>query len=437
MKKKLRYVLVGTGQRSWMYTTALMKEHAASGELCALCDTNQHRMDFWNRFFREQYRHKALPTYKACDFDRMIAEIKPDKVIVTSMDRTHHKYICRGMELGCDVITEKPMTTNWEDGIKVREAEKKSKGKVTCTFNYRYNPQHRLIRELVLAGKVGRVTHVDLNWYIDIHHGSSYFNRWNRMRENSGSLSIHKASHHFDLVNWWVGSPDPHLVHAFGALNHYGPNGPFNPSKKDGRHCTECDERRHCAYKARWESRASVIKIHDDHLDAFDEALGVRYTPSIYRPDMCIFDSEINIHDTIVADVKYANGILLNYSANFSTPYEGYRLAINGTHGRIEAEEWGGAGATAFPCPRETDHYVDYYPIFGSRERLWVKPGVGGHGGGDSGILEDVFLGVDPDRKYDILATSRDGLSAISIGDAVYKSITQERVIDLSEVMKH
>ena len=71
------------------------------------------------------------------------------------------------------------------------------------------------------------------------------------------------------------------------------------------------------------------------------------------------------------------------------------------------------------------------------RFRLWIKPGVGGHGGGDPCILEDVFLGVDPDRKYDILADSRDGLSAISIGDAVYKSIMEEKIIDLTEVMTH
>ena len=366
----------------------------------------------------------------------MIEETKPDAVFVVSKDCFHAHYIIKSLEKGLDVITEKPMTTNWEDGIRVREAEKKSKGKVTCTFNYRYNPQHRLIRELVLDGRIGRVTHVDLNWYIDILHGSSYFHRWNRMRENSGSLSIHKASHHFDLVNWWIGSPDPHLVHAFGALNHYGPNGPFNPSKKDGRHCSDCAERRQCAYKARWETRATAAKIVDDHLTNFDEKK-VLYTPSLYRPDMCMFDSEINIHDTIVADVKYANGVLLNYSANFSTPYEGYRLAINGTHGRIEAEEWGGMGSTAFPCPRKEDHYVDLYPIFQSRERIAVKPGVGGHGGGDSMIVEDVFIGEDPDRKYDILAHSRDGLAAISIGDAVYKSITTGQIMDLTEVMSH
>ena len=432
---KRRYAVCGVSARAInMWIKPIYETYQNMAEFVGMLDIDPLRFEICRKAFPQS---KNVPTYKPEEFDKMIEETKPDAVFVVCRDCFHVEYIVKSLEKNLDVITEKPMTTNWEDAIKVREAEKKSKGKVICTFNYRYNPQHSLIRELVLAGKVGRVTHVDLNWYIDIKHGSSYFNRWNRMRENSGSLSIHKASHHFDLVNWWIGSPLPETVHAFGALNHYGPNGPFNPSKKDGRHCSECAERRKCAYVSRWETRASSICVHDDHLDAFDERLGTLYTPSIYRPDMCIFDSEINIHDTIVANVKYNNGVLLNYSANFSTPYEGYRLAINGTHGRIEAEEWGGAGSTAFPCPRKDDHYVDYYPIFGSRERIAVKPGVGGHGGGDSLIQEDVFLGEDPDRKYDILAHSKDGLAAISIGDAVYKSITQERIIDLREVMTH
>ncbi|MBO7146634.1 MAG: Gfo/Idh/MocA family oxidoreductase [Lentisphaeria bacterium] len=432
---KRRYVVCGvSGRAITMWLKPIYEQFSDYAELVGMLDIDPLRFKICNK---DLPGTANVPTYMPDEFDKMIEETKPDAVFVVSRDSFHAHYIIKSLEKDLDVITEKPMTTNMEDAVRVREAEKKSKGKVICTFNYRYNPQHRKIRELVLDGKIGRVTHVDLTWYIDIAHGSSYFNRWNRMRENSGSLSIHKASHHFDLVNWWIGSPAPTTVHAFGALNHYGPNGPFNPSKKDGRHCRECTERSKCAYKARWETRASAIKIKDDHLESFDEARGVLYTPEIYRPDMCIFDSEINIHDTIVANVRYANGVLLNYSANFSTPYEGYRLAINGTHGRIEAEEWGGMGSTAFPCPRATEHYVDYYPIFGSRERLWIKPGVGGHGGGDPCILEDVFLGVDPDRKYDILADSRDGLSAISIGDAVYKSIMEEKIIDLTEVMTH
>ena len=431
---KKRYAVCGVSWRAiHTWIPPICRQFADRSEVVGLLDIDPLRFEVCRREVPET---AGVPTFMPEEFEKMIAETRPDAVIVACRDCFHVDYILGALKHDLEVIAEKPMTTNMEDAIRVYEAERNSKGKVICTFNYRYTPQHRMIKELVLAGKVGRITHVDLNWYIDIRHGSSYFQRWNRMRRNSGGLSIHKSSHHFDLVNWWIGSPEPETVHAFGALNHYGPEGPFNPSKQDGRHCGDCVERRRCAYMRRWETRASSTRILEDHLAGM-QAAGMLFTPSIYRPDMCIFDSEIDIHDTIVANVKYANGVLLNYSANFSTPYEGYRLAINGTHGRIEAELWGGDGATAFDEPRKTHHYIDFYPIFGTRERIDVKPGVGGHGGGDPGIQEDVFLGPDPEGDYDILADCRDGVRAIAIGDAVYQSIVQRRIIELGEAMKH
>ena len=429
MEKK-RYAVCGvSGRAIGMYIKPMMKSFAHCVDLVGLLDIDPLRFKVCKELAPKA---KDVPEYLAADFDKMIAEQKPDAILVVSMDCTHVEYIIRGLEKGLDVICEKPMTTNTADALRVREAEKKSTGKVICTFNYRYNAVHRKLREMILDGKIGKVTHVDLNWYIDIKHGASYFNRWNRMRENSGSLSIHKSSHHFDLVNWWVDGI-PEQVHAFGALNHYGPNGPFNPSKKDGRDCQNCDEYMKCAYQTRWATRNSKMFVPDDHINSFETKVS-QYTN--YSPHMCIFDSKINIYDTFVANVKYKNGVLLNYSANFSTPYEGYRLAINGTHGRLETLEFVGAGASQLPNLNEGDQYIDYYPIFAGRERINVISGVGGHGGGDPLILEDIFLGEDPARKYDILAKSVDGLRAIAIGDAVFTSIQDGGVKDLSDFME-
>ena len=430
MQKK-RYAICGVSSRAiGMYIRPMVTKFNHCAELVGLLDIDPLRF----KVCKEQVPEAAAaPEYTADQFEKMIAEQKPDALIVVCMDCHHVDYIVRGLELDIEVICEKPMTTNTADALRVLAAEDKSKAKLICTFNYRYNPIHRKLREMVLDGKIGRVTHVDLNWYIDIKHGASYFNRWNRMRENSGSLSIHKSSHHFDLVNWWIDGI-PEQVHAFGARNHYGPEGEFNPSKKDGRHCNECTERVKCAYRKRWETRNSTIFAADDHINAFETDKKLFTT---YRPDMCIFDSEINIYDTFVVNVKYRNGALLNYSANFSTPYEGYQLAINGTRGRLEAIEFGGAGGMALPSIAEGERrYVDYYPIFGGRERIHVPKVEGGHGGGDIGILEDIFLGEDPDRSYDILAKSADGLRAIAIGDAVFTSIEDGQVKDLTSFMR-
>ena len=113
-----KYVLVGTGVRSGMYLEGLAGDFKDAGVIAAVCDTNFTRMKYWTEYLSQQYGLAQLPNYHASEFDRMIAEIKPDVVIVTSIDRTHHKYICRAMELGCDVITEKPMTI---DAVKCQQ----------------------------------------------------------------------------------------------------------------------------------------------------------------------------------------------------------------------------------------------------------------------------------------------------------------------------
>ena len=172
-------------------------------------------MDFWNKFFKEEYKHKPLPTYKADQFDRMIAEIKPDKVIVTSMDRTHHKYICRAMELGCDVITEKPMTMDAEKCQQIIDTQKRTGRHVTVTFNYRYSPRNTKIKEIIKSGLVGDITSVHFEWMLNTSHGADYFRRWHRCKNNSGGLLVHKATHHFDLVNWWIDS-QPETVFSMG-----------------------------------------------------------------------------------------------------------------------------------------------------------------------------------------------------------------------------
>ena len=209
MGEKRRYAVCGvSGRAIGMYIKPMMKSFAHCVDLVGLLDIDPLRFKVCKDIVPEA---KDVPEYLAADFDKMISEQKPDAILVVGMDCTHVEYIVRGLEKGLDVICEKPMTTNTADALRVMEAEKKSTGKVICTFNYRYKAVHRKLREMILENKVGKVTHVDLNWYIDIHHGASYFNRWNRMRENSGSLSIHKSSHHFDLVNWWVDGIPEHL----------------------------------------------------------------------------------------------------------------------------------------------------------------------------------------------------------------------------------
>ncbi|MBO5923785.1 MAG: Gfo/Idh/MocA family oxidoreductase, partial [Lentisphaeria bacterium] len=216
-----KFVLVGTGSRSGMYLEALAGDFKDVGCIAALCDTNFTRMYYWVELLSQKYGLPTLPVYHASEFDRMIAEIKPDTVIVTSMDRTHHKYICRAMELGCDVITEKPMTTDAVKCQQIIDTVKTTNKHLTVAFNYRYSPRNTKIKELLKSGIAGNITSVHFEWLLNTSHGADYFRRWHRDKNNSGGLLVHKSTHHFDLMNWWLDSA-PETVFAMGSLRFYG-----------------------------------------------------------------------------------------------------------------------------------------------------------------------------------------------------------------------
>ena len=86
----------------------------------------------------------------------MIDEMTPDVVIVTTIDRTHDHYIIRAMEKGCDVLTEKPITTDEMKAQAILDAQKRTGRLIRVTFNYRYAPHHSKIRELIRDGAIGR-----------------------------------------------------------------------------------------------------------------------------------------------------------------------------------------------------------------------------------------------------------------------------------------
>lgn len=424
---KKRYAVCGVSNRAiGMFIGPMIKTFSHCAELVGLLDTDPKRHEICKMKYPEL---ASIPEFGAGEFHRMIEETKPDAILVASRDDTHAEYILAALENDLDVITEKPMATTGADCRKIIEAEAKSNGKVIVTFNYRYAPIHMKIKELILEGKLGRITSVDLNWYIDTYHGSSYFKRWNRKREHSGGLSIHKSSHHFDLVNWWI-NQKPVEAFAYGALNYYGPNGELNPEKVDGRFCETCNVKQDCIYFTRWSTRSKTMEVKDDHLGTVKVGR-VAAAYSQYRPDACIYDSEINIEDTYSVNLKYDSGALLSYSVNFSLPYEGYRLAINGTRGRIETTEYS-SSRIPFPVPVQT---IDYFPLFGSKETIHVVHREGGHGGGDPILLEDIFLGPDPNRPYPILSGSEDGAYSIGAGEAVWRSVKENRPIRIKDVI--
>ena len=200
-----RYAIVGVGSRAYLYLQALTGEHAAPGELVG---ARRHQSGPAGGAPRlsppppASSRRSTTPS----DFARMLETCEPDRVIVTSPDYTHAGYIVTALEAGCDVVTEKPLTIDAASCRRIVAACERSGRALRITFNYRYSPPRTLVKQALTSGIIGPVRAVNFEWQLDTHHGADYFRRWHRNKANSGGLLVHKATHHFDLLNWWLGS---------------------------------------------------------------------------------------------------------------------------------------------------------------------------------------------------------------------------------------
>lgn len=422
--KKLRVVLVGTGVRGAKFWGArLVEEYSDVLEFVGLSDINPGRLAYAKKFMGVD-----CPTF--VDFDEMLETTKPDLVIVTTVDSTHHEFIIKGLQADCDVITEKPMTTDEDKCQAILDAERKSKKNVIVGFNYRWSPYMTHIKKLLSGGTIGDVVSVDFNWMLNTSHGASYFRRWHGLRQCGGTLWVHKATHHFDLLNWWLDS-DPQEVFAYGDLEYYGSNG-----KIRGKNCRSCEHKKECKFYWDITKKSRDMAFYCDN-EKYDG----------YIKDNCLFRNEINIYDKMSAQIKYANNAVASYSLTTYSPYEGWKIAFNGTGGRIEA--W-------HRIPFMTEKMIDQDALHEAEMRqddknstiepmvvhqLWNKHRMdyvtvesGGHWGGDARLQNKTFLNPEAPDPYKHSAGTRDGAMSILVGIAARKSIEAGKPIRIAEL---
>ena len=423
---KKRYVQVGLGGRSGFFWRPIVSTYKDTSELVGFCDLNQTRMNYANRILKEEYNHEPVPTYPIEKFDDMVREQKADVVLVTSVDRTHHKYIIRAMELGCDVVTEKPMTTTAEKCQEILDAQKRTGRNIRVSFNYRYNPLHTKCREVIQDGIIGDVFSVHFEWLLDTRHGADYFRRWHRDKRNSGGLLVHKSTHHFDLVNFWIAS-EPKTVFAFGDLNFYG------RENAENRGITKFYNRATDNPAAKGDPFAATLYSNPKwkalYLDAEHEDGYIR--------DQSVFSDGISIEDTMGVLVKYKSGAILTYSLNAFTPYEGYRIAFNGSKGRMELAsiETPVFNEDGVMDSKSVKDNLRVFPMFGTAYDVEFTAGEGGHGGGDPVLQNDLF-GTPEEDKFHRAANHVDGAMSILTGIAANQAIATGRPVDVDTLVK-
>ena len=419
-----RYVVVGTGHRVQMYLDAMSGDHKDDAELVGLLDTNPGRLAVHANWLSGAGLDMSGVTTGSPDLlEQVIKENRADRAIITSPDFSHAGLIARALDAGVDVVVEKPLTIDPDGTRQIASAVERSGHQVVVTHNYRYSPRNSGLKEVIKNGSIGTPLSVTFEWVLDTAHGADYFRRWHRDKANSGGLLIHKASHHFDLINWLLADA-PSVVYARGGVKFYGAENAAARGMP-----ARADRGTHDGPRSPWEldlrrdPRLKALYLDNESYDG-------------YQRDQDVFGPGVTTEDNLAVIVDYARGATLSYALNAHSPWEGYRIAVNGDAGRAELEV---VERAAVLSDADGNVLIDPSAVKESSSRTggerltlqrhWetaqdvkIEEGTGGHGGGDALLLADVFRGPGDDW-LERPSNWVDGIRSIAVGMAGNESL--------------
>jgi predicted dehydrogenase len=243
---------------------------------------------------------------------------------------------------------------------------------------------------------------------------------------------VHKATHHFDLVNWWIDAY-PREVFALAGLGFYG------RANAEARG----ESYSYARYTGSEVARSDPFALFLDRSAALRGLYLEAETESGYIRDRNVFGEPITIDDTMAVTARYRNGALLSYCLVAYAPWEGLRVAVTGDRGRLEMDivenvthlmqdsERARASKGAFKGAR-----ISVHPMFGAAYEVDVPSGEGGHGGADPVMLEQLFSPSPPPDPYHRAASHIDGAASLLVGFAANESIRTERFVRTDDLFR-
>ena len=359
-------VMVGAGQRGYFTFGAYAVANPDHLRFAAVVDPDPQR--------RARFRsaHPAAVEF-ASVADWLTAGKVADTAIVASPDRHHHEAATGALRLGYDVLLEKPMAATLEQSIDLVRAAHDTGQTLAVAHVLRYTPFFRRLHEVVSSGRLGEIVTVEHRENVWAFHMAHSFVRGNwAVAADSTPMIVQKCCHDFDILNWNLDSPVSALS-SIGSLFHFRPES--KPAGATDR-CTDGCPVEGCPYDARkylnpqWTSWP--VHVLTDDLSEQGRMNALRQGPW----GRCVYTAGSDVVDHQVVTMELESGasvvlVMHGHSAEESRTmrYDGTRATLRAKFGRESSIE-------------VTDHAT------GVTESIPIDAAVGGHGGGDGGVIE-------------------------------------------------
>ena len=421
-KSDVTAVVVGCGDRGTTYCTAAY-DAGLPFKVVAAVDPDENRL----RLMREKYG--VLPEMCFKDMKDILAKGRIANCVINgTMDQLHVPTSLPFLEQGYNMLLEKPVINNAKDLFKIRDTARKHGCKLMVCHVLRYSPFYRKAKELIDAGEIGEIMHMETSERVGVAHASvSYIRgKWNNESECGSSFLLAKCCHDIDLLCWFNNKTRPVTADSFGGRDFIVPE---KAPKGAGTRClVDCP----AAVRESCKFYAKPLYLDHNVWQAYTwQCTGKNYwdvTPQereeslkTYNPHgLCAYKVKSDLIDHQTLTLQFNNGstathTLLSAAARGSER----RLFISGTKGEIE----GFAGDGKFVLSKfnpatigHTETVFDFNATDGTA--------MGGHYGGDAALIRDfidLMNGAIPSVSCTSIEDSINGHLCVYAADAAMK----------------
>ena len=419
--KKLRVVLIGAGDRGKTYTNVMSKDREKF-EMVAVAEPIENRREYIKNLYN-------LPENMCfADYQPLFELGKiADFAIIATMDREHLEPTLKAIELGYDILLEKPIAPTPDDCVKITDAANKKGVRVVICTVLRYTAVFKTLKSIIDSGRIGKVMSINHEECVGNVHQSHSFVRGNwGNSERSSNMLLQKSCHDMDILQWLLNKKCK-SIQSFGARSYFRmENAPAGSPDYCVQGCNIADT---CPYNAvklyyddkqnNWFRTAATKKMAPTDKDVLNAISNTQYGKCVYKCDNDVVDHQI-------VNMLFEDDTTVSFTMNAFNK-GGRFIHLMGTLGEVHAALDDNTPISLYDFQTKKEEII---PIVG-------KDGItGGHGGGDEGIISDLYEYFCGEYSGFSIPTIEESLYNHMLVFAAEESRKNNSVVDFNDYIK-
>lgn len=412
MKERVSVAVLGAGNRGREAYGKYIREHSGVIRAVAIAEPAQDK----RRLFARE--HHISPENIFASWEELLKREKmADGLIIATPDTMHVEPALRAIAKGYKILLEKPIAPELEVTLHLARIAREGNSQILVAHVLRYTNFYRELKRLLDEQVIGEIRLVDHIENIGYYHFAHSYVRGNwRNTEVAAPIILAKSCHDLDLLYWLLGKECLELSSQASLEYFTASRQPEGAAER----CLDCSIEQECPYSAckvyltentGWP--ASVISS--------DQSYQGRYQALQKGPyGRCVYQSDNNVPEVQTIRMRFSGNIEVNFALTAFSSQINRTSKFFGSRGEIRADF--------------ENNLIELDRFGRSREQIKVAAALGGHGGGDTGLMDHFVKMLQGQAAIEGMTTIKASVESHLIAFAAEKSRAEGRVVSLDSL---